>query len=37
MTRGESSSFWKDARTWLKSGRPEAEEEDVERGSKEKL
>ncbi|PMD29435.1 hypothetical protein L207DRAFT_538850 [Hyaloscypha variabilis F] len=37
MTRGESSSFWKDARTWLKSGRPEAEEDDVEKGSKEKV
>jgi hypothetical protein len=32
MSRVEGASFWKDAGTWLKSGRPEPEPEDVEEG-----
>jgi hypothetical protein len=32
MMCGEVGSFWRDARIWLKSGRPAAAAEDVERG-----
>jgi hypothetical protein len=32
MMRGEVGSFWRDVRIWLKSGRPAAAAEDIERG-----